>query len=338
MLGQARGSGIVRLPGHPRNARKVDFCGAQTSRFIITVDTEEEFDWNAPFQRSGYGTGHIAYISRFQQMCEGFGIKPIYLIDYPIACDPDAIALFRQWIDADTCEIGAQLHPWVNPPHVEDVNVHNSYACNLPKELERQKLEMLFAQIEKAFGVKPVIYRAGRYGAGPETISVLEELGVKIDTSVRTLFDYSEHQGPDYMYSSLIPYWLIDNKVMELPLTTVFAGILRFGGRTFFSQIFPSPASRLLLSRLGLLERIALTPEGIPQEKAIEAIDISLDLGLPVLNLSFHSPSLAPGHTPYVRNDADLEKLYAWWQGVFAHLLARGVVPSSGHDLVADAF
>ena len=42
---------------------------------------------------------------------------------------------------------------------------------------------------------------------------------------------------------------------------------------------------------------------------------------------SFHSPSLEPGHTPYVRNEADLDHLYDWWRRVFAYLELRGVRP-----------
>ena len=60
----------------------------------------------------------------------------------------------------------------------------------------------------------------------------------------------------------------------------------------------------------------------------------ALPQGLPVLVFSFHSPSLAPGHTPYVRSEADLDAFYDWWRGVFAYLQRRGVRPSSVSDLM----
>jgi hypothetical protein len=91
---------------------------------------------------------------------------------------------------------------------------------------------------------------------------------------------------------------------------------------------------RGVLSRLGLLERIPLTPEGVTAEEAIRGIDIALDEGLPVLVFSFHSPSLAPGHTPYVRNAEDLDAFYDWWRAVFAHLQRRNVAPSSVSDVL----
>jgi hypothetical protein len=236
-----------------------------------------------------------------------------------------------------SCEIGAQLHAWVTPPHVEEINTRNSYACNLPEPLERQKIESLFGRLEQSFGAKPLIYRAGRYGAGPHTISVLREMGVRIDSSVRSLFDYSPQEGPDFKNCSLHPYWLTKGEVFELPLTSVFAGMLRANGQKLFGRAFESETARAFLARTKLLERIALTPEGIPLNRAIEAIDIALDMDLPVLNFSFHSPSLEPGHTPYVRNQADLDCFYAWWRGVFAHLQRRGVAATTAQALIASA-
>src|SRR3546814_17399335 len=78
-----------------------------------------------------------------------------------------------------------------------------------------------------------------------------------------------------------------------------------------------------------MLTRVALTPEGIPARDAIEAIDRMLDDGLRVLNLSFHSPSLEPGYTPYVRDAADLRAFYGWGDAVLDRLPKRGVTPAS---------
>ena len=94
------------------------------------------------------------------------------------------------------------------------------------------------------------------------------------------------------------------------------------------------PNLRALLARLSLLERIPLTPEGIGVEEAIRAIDIALDDGLPLLVFSFHSPSLRPGHTPWVRNEADLDDFYDWWRRIFAYLELRAVTPTSVAEIM----
>ncbi len=77
-----------------------------------------------------------------------------------------------------------------------------------------------------------------------------------------------------------------------------------------------------------------MTPEGIPAERACKAIDIAIDLRLPVLNFSFHSPSLQPGNTPYVRSPADLDLFYRWWDVVLGHLARRGVEPTTAAQIL----
>jgi hypothetical protein len=61
-----------------------------------------------------------------------------------------------------------------------------------------------------------------------------------------------------------------------------------------------------ILARLHLIERISLTPEGISFEEQRRLTRALLRDGQRVFNFAYHSPSLAPGNTPYVRSDADL--------------------------------
>jgi hypothetical protein len=62
---------------------------------------------------------------------------------------------------------------------------------------------------------------------------------------------------------------------------------------------------------------------------------MAIDDGLPVLVLSFHSPSLMPGMTPYVRNEDDLDELYDWLRSVYAYLEQRGVAPTTVEEIKA---
>ena len=97
------------------------------------------------------------------------------------------------------------------------------------------------------------------------------------------------------------------------------------------------PKGRAVLARAGLLQRIPLTPEGIPVAEALEAIRVAVGEGLRVLNFAFHSPSLAPGHTPYVRDDADLAAFWTWWDRVLAELDRLGVRPCGLAELIEAA-
>lgn len=322
----------------PSDRQRVRFAPGFGQRFIVTVDTEEEFDWSQPLGRTGHGLSHVPRLARFQQFCEGLGVAPIYLIDYPIATDPAAIDALGDAVAAGRAEIGVQLHPWVSPPHDEDVNVFNSYAGNLPPALEAAKFNTLKETIERAFGKAPLIYRAGRYGVGPASAGILSQAGIAIDTSVRARFDYSATGGPNFRDQPIVPWWIDEpGGLMELPLTTVFWGMLRQQGPLLYPLLWRMPKLRGLLARMALLERIPLTPEGVSIDEAIKGIDIALDDGLPVLVFSFHSPSLRPGLTPYVRDEDGLDQLYDWWRAVFAYLARRGVRPASVADITAAA-
>ncbi len=323
------------LTDPPPRSAAARFHPAFGQRFLLTVDTEEEFDWDEPLSREGHGLDHVPRLAKFQQFCEGEGVVPLYLIDWPIAQSPQAAEILRGPLASGKAEIGIHLHPWLSPPFEEEVTQANSFAGNLPPELEQAKFGNLKQAIERNFGVMPTIYRAGRYGVGPNTATMLKECGIAIDSSVRTKFDYSAGAGPNFRRHPLTPYWADDEKsLLELPLTTVFWGMLRKQGDWIHPTLMRIPAALGVMSRLGLLERIPLTPEGITIEEAICGIDIALDDGLPLLVLSFHSPSLQPGHTPYVRDERDLDRLYDWWRRIFAYLELRKVAPTTVAEIL----
>jgi hypothetical protein len=324
---------LNRMPSPAGHAADVDTAPLGGPRFLITIDTEEEFDWNGPFTRDQHALTHVPAIGRFQHLCEQHGAVPVYLVDYPIANDARAVDLLGRFVSEGTAEIGVQLHPWVNPPFAETVNIHNSFASNLPAGLEEEKLSTLHAAITARFGVRPDIYRAGRYGAGGNTPAILAGLGIAIDTSVRARFNYAMHGGPDYSDYPVNPYWLIHSQLIELPVTSVYGGLLRKVGGPVFQRMFASEPSRAVLSRTGLLDRIALTPEGIPLDRAIAGIDNAIADGVSILNFSFHSPSLAAGHTSYTPDASALETFYEWWDGVFAHLAQRGIQSISASQI-----
>lgn len=325
-----------RITDLPASADFVRFKPGFGQRFVVTVDTEEEFDWNRPIERDRHTVQTVARLARFQEFCEGQGVCPIYLVDYPIIASPAAVAILRDAVVAGKAEVGVQLHPWVNPPFEEEVTEHNTFVGNLPEPLERAKFRTLRDAIEDQIGVPPLIYRAGRYGVGPNTARTLSEGGIAIDTSVRARFDYSAAGGPNFRDLPVRPWW-IDRQagLMELPLTSVYWGMLRQLGHFLYGRMWRVPKLRGALARFGLLERIPLTPEGVTIEEALRGIDIAIDEGLPVLVFSFHSPSLAPGYTPYVRDEDDLDALYDWWRQAFGYLRQRGVAPTRVSELIA---
>ena len=335
---------MVQPPGnffaYPAASDLIALEADERPRFWVTIDTEEDFDWAGPFARTGYGLVSVPALAECQGYFERAAVQPIYLVDWPIVADDRAVDILGPAQDGGRCEIGAQLHPWVNPPHDEDVNEHNSYTGNLPADLQRAKMTALRDAIESRFRVAPTVYRAGRYGLGPDSAAMLAELGFRCDTSVRSGFDYRAGHGPDYRAAPLHPWWVstAQGAILEIPVTTVFGGLFGNAGRSVYHRVARNGThAGAALARLGLVERIALTPEGIPAERACRAIDIAVEARLPVLNFSFHSPSLQPGNTPYVRSSADLALFYRWWDVVLDHLARRGVEATTATEIWAMA-
>lgn len=308
------------------------------ARMAVFIDTEEEFDWAGSLSRDVHGVSSVPALRDGQAMFDNAGLQPCYLVDTPILESPLAIEILGDFLESGRATVGAHLHPWVTPPFDEEISRPNSYAGNLPAAMERSKIRYVRDLIKQKLRLRPLAYRAGRYGIGPNSFRILAEEGFACDTSVRSLFDYSADGGPDFRAASLHPSLVgPDDAIVELPLTTMLIGGLSGRGRRLHAWSESLPLARSLLARSGLVQRIPLTPEGIPADKACAAIDVALRMGVRLLNFSFHSPSLAVGHTPYVRDANDLRAFYRWWDIVFDHCRKRGIAPASLAEILTAA-
>ncbi len=306
------------------------------TRFMLVIDTEEEFDWGAPFGRDNRSVTHFAAADAAQRYFAAAGVRPLWVVDYPVIDDARAGAMLAQWQAEGGADIGAHCHPWVNPPHTEEVNEANSFAGNLPEALERAKITVLRDRIVEVTGKPPVAFRAGRYGVGPNTGRILRDLGFRVDTSVRSRFDYSAQHGPDFGALPLLP-WRAgpDGALIELPLSTAYVGPLAPWGGSLQPVAERLPPMAGAFARTGLFQRVPLTPEGVTPHEATAAVDRLIRDGLRLLMFSFHSPTLAPGNTPYVRSEGDLRAFYRWWDVMLAHLARRRIASASLDQVLA---
>jgi len=224
--------------------------------------------------------------------------------------------------------VGAHLHPWVSPPHREELNPYNSYPGNLPPDLELEKLRRLTETIEENIGTRPTIYKAGRYGFGPNTAPILRRLGYHIDLSVAAAFDLSADGGPDWTLAPAEPYSLgEDDDLVGLPTTGAFVGWLSGWGPGLYRRTQAPALAGLrvpgILSRLGALERLMLSPEGYSLQHQKRLTKALLARGTRLFSFAFHSPSMQPGRTPYVRSESDLQDFLANCRQYFEFFLGE---------------
>ncbi len=166
---------------------------------------------------------------------------------------------------------------------------------------------------------------------------LLREAGYEADVSVRALFDYSDEGGPDFSRVRPFPFRVGDGGLVELPLSAAYVGRLRARGRALYRAAARVPRGRGVLFRTGLLNREPLTPEGVPLDDALAAARALIGDGVKWFSLSFHSPSVEPGHTPFVRTAGDLRAFHAWWDGMFDFFEREGIKPASIEETIAAA-
>lgn len=277
----------------------------------IVVDAEEEFHWGRPVSAQNNATTSIRHQKRAHEIFSCYGAAPTYLVTYPIASDPGACGVLREYLADGRCDIGAQLHPWVTPPFDGTTDERLSFPGNLPAATEREKLHRLTAAVRDSFDIQPTAYKAGRYGLGPATAGLLEDEGFLVDTSLIPRTSYAGLGGPNFAAVDYGPFWFgVRRRLLELPVTRALIGLLSHQAPSLYAlaerRTFRRIQAAGLLARSGLLERITLSPEGSDLSAMCRLTRTLLARGERILTLSYHSPSLQPGNTPYVRNHRDL--------------------------------
>jgi hypothetical protein len=294
------------------NVRPISLPAAtDKARLCMVIDTEEEFDWNRPFSRGNTRVDAMRHIARAQHLAEQFALRPTYVVDHPVATQPLGYEQLRDWAASGRCVVGAHLHPWVTPPFEEEVTTANSFACNLPPDLQGRKVRELTGAIELHLGLRPRTFKAGRYGIGGPTLDALEALEYDVDVSVNPCMDFRAIDGPDFTGFDSRPFIFGRRMMLEVPCTHGYIGWARATGGAL-RRLAERPVGEKLrlpgiLARSGIVNKVMLSPEGNSLAEMTTLTRTLLSDGFRMFSLTFHSPSLEPGHTPYVRAVSDLD-------------------------------
>jgi hypothetical protein len=297
-------------------------------RTVVTliVDAEEDFNWSRPVEGTAYSTACMHAIGPLQEIMGSYRLPPTYLLTYPVLEDADAVRLLRRYLDRGACQLGVQMHPWVNPPFGTGADRRLSFPLNLPGTIEEAKIVRLAERFTAAFGFPPRVFKAGRYGIGPGTVAVLERLGFTVDTSVAPRTDFGAEGGPDFSAFGTAPFWFgTSRRMLEVPVCREVVGWLGAAAPAVYHPVAgpAAAAARRLLAWARGAERITLSPEGNDAAAMGRLIRALRAGGQRLLALSFHSSSLAVGHNPYVRSRRDLHVVYDRLSAVLDGLARR---------------
>lgn len=279
--------------------------------FIITIDTEGDNLWSSPKEVT---TRNALYLPRFQQLCESFGLKPTYLVNYEMAVCPVFIEFGRDILSRKAGEIGMHLHAWNSPPIIpltKDDSHNKPFLIEYPKEVVRAKIDFMTKLLEDTFSTSITSHRAGRWAINEHYAKTLIEFGYLTDCSVTpyinwngTLGDPNGKGGSNYRSFPTIPYFIDPDNIrrsgnsplLEVPMTV--------------SKRCP-PALRSLSTILRQIFRNQwLRPNGHNRDAMISHVFDSAVDDAPYLEFMLHSSELMPAGSPTFPDTESVEKLY----------------------------
>ncbi|MFO7300865.1 MAG: hypothetical protein DIU54_000465 [Acidobacteriota bacterium] len=284
---------------------------------LVAIDTEGDNQWSAEARRH-QTFRNTRELERLHDFFARHGVRPTYVVTYPVVRDPESAAVLRRLLARGDCEIGAHHHAWETPPfEPEDVDRH-PYASWLSDDRFDAQLDSLTAAIADAVGTAPVSYRSGRFGFCARHVAPLERHGYRIDSSVTPLFYEAHKGGPDFVDAPAHPYYLAydsattpgSSRVLELPVSaaldrTVPRAIERLYGRA------PWPYHTRRLLRLARIATVrSLRPTFMTADAMMGLSRQLVRRGVPILNLLFHSSEVIPGGSPYNRTDDEVAAFF----------------------------
>ncbi|MFO7728311.1 MAG: hypothetical protein R6X11_08275 [Desulfonatronovibrio sp.] len=306
-------------------------------KFVVTIDTEED-SWNR-YSATKNSVQNIERIVGLQELFDEFGVRPTYLVTYPVAVNPASVQILSNIHKQGKCEIGMHCHPWNTPPfgHEDPVPKPDTMLCNLEESQVQDKLTQLHQTIQQNLGVTPVSFRAGRFGFGPAVAQALSKLKYRVDSSVTPFVSWTDHYGPDFTefnpdafrFSTLgLSHRDENSELLEVPVTI-----------GFLQQNFAACRQRLLLLEgglprslhlAGILDRIRLlnlawlSPENSEARDMIKLAQVMHKKNHPFLNLTFHSTSLKKGSGNFVNSTADEKAFFKNLRIFFEHAWRAG--------------
>jgi hypothetical protein len=284
---------------------------------LVGIDTEGDNQWD-PQARERQQFENIYALPQLHTRFERHGVRPTYVVTYPVARDAKSAEMLRFLLLRGTCEIGAHHHAWETPPcEPEDVRRH-PYAASLPLAQFEAQLASLTGAITEAVGQRPVTYRSGRFGFSPDHVAALEREGYLVESSVAPLFYEAHKGGPDFVEAPLRPYFLAydsavvpgTSTLLEVPCSAALdRPVPRRLAWLYARAPWPYQTKRVL-RKLGIA-RVQWIRPSYSSLGDMKALARRLaESGEPVLNMLFHSSEAIVGGSPYNRTQGELDAFF----------------------------
>lgn len=291
--------------------------------FLITIDTEADNQWDLSH---GITTENARFLPRFQELCEKYHFKPVWLVNYEMAMDDFLVGYMKEKQKEGLCEVGMHLHAWHTPPEypLERQNNHREYLIEYPKEIMEEKIKTMTELLEERFEKRPKSHRSGRWTMDAYYFALLEKYGYVADCSVTPHFDWSKHTGAtecpgsDYSDAPETPYNVGEN-LLEVPLTVRKIHCFQ-PGLVYNLHSFLSECRKMVTGRYQWLR-----PDNLLSNKGnLKLVDAVSAGKSDYAMFMIHSSELMPGGSPTFQTESSIERLYGMTEEIFDKITALG--------------
>lgn len=293
-------------------------------KFLITIDTEGDNLWQW-HKGDNITTECVKYLPRFQNLCERYGFKPVYLSNYEMIDDDDYVAFIKDVCRRNCGELGMHLHAWNSPPDYELPTVRDSqpYLIEYPVEVMEDKIRFITRYIQERTGIRPISHRSGRWALNQDYIDLLIKYGYKVDCSVTPHIDWKyslgcteNSQGSNYMNSSEHPYVLKsgsgDGAIWEVPVT------IRICNNGIFKHCHKPMDIAKGIYHIWKKRPYWIRPNGHNLDAMKHVVDQAQNDNYIMFML--HSSEMMPGGSPNFLDKNSIEKLYDDMEAIFSYL------------------
>lgn len=286
--------------------------------FIITIDTEPDCD--VSWKRSDPLTFESVLVGIpkiLRPIWDKFEVRPVYFVSPEVVGNAQCCDVLKEEIRLGA-EVGSHLHSEYIEPHKKYEDFAGTPSKEYPcfahdTEIEFEKIKNLTELIERNVGVRPVSYRAARYGADLDTIKSLKRLGYTVDSSVTPRIDWSYQSGPDHSRGPQQPYFVSDESLYHAGNSGILEVPITISEKRFF-----------LLPENWLFRRWLRPTHMTVFEMKLLVSEFLKKYENPVLNMMFHSMELIPGKTPFVKSTFAQKAYVSRLERTIAYLKDKG--------------
>ena len=288
--------------------------------FIITIDTEGDSLWG--YNKGQYiSTENAKFIPRFQELCNKYGYKPVWLTNYEMIMSTEYVNYIKEPLSKGQCEIGIHVHAWNNPPLYELKGKYNGnpYLIEYPDEVMREKFKTTYDLIQQRLGVKVKSHRSGRWAMDERYFRLLEEFGITCDCSYTPGVTWASAVGETTIggsdYRNVPKGAHMVGNVLELPVTVRhYSHYLSMGG-----SLRHNIKTMIIGGTIWLRPALSSLSE---MKKLVEDVDV--EIGNDYLEFMIHSSELMPGGSPYFKDEIDINHMYYSMDQLFAYIRELG--------------